>query len=199
VTAPPTIRRGASTRRSGGITLLVVLGSAGHLACSAPPLREHVAPEISPAGEVDEASAQGSAEEAEVPRPVKSAESADASCRAPADAASVARDIAIFRRWLLDQSVGRHVTIVRFAPSCGDEQGLFAVALTLRGTADELLSLGRAFDAYYPGASWRALGHERLGESPLALQIDIEIGVPSGATPRPRCVFDPATPCPAEP
>jgi hypothetical protein len=116
-------------------------------------------------------------------------------CSLPPTAPGPWQQSAVFRRWLRDQSVGRHITVEGFEPRCGDRGGFLVVRLVLRGASGELLSLGRALEAYYPGSSWRALGHDRLSGPGVVLRLRTEVEIPAGATPRPRCTWDPALDC----
>ena len=119
-----------------------------------------------------------------------------AMCRLdPADPAA-ARQLAVFRRWLRDQAVGRATTIEDVQPVCGDRDGMLVSLVTASGPSGGLQSLAHALDAYYPGASWLVQRHERLEGDDVPLRIAAEVRIPVGAVPRPRCTWDPATPCP---
>lgn len=116
-------------------------------------------------------------------------------CRVPPEALAGTPQLEAFRRWLHDQSVGRHLAVEAVDPLCGDRRGLVVIRVTLRGASGELLSLGRALGAYYPGATWRPLGHDRLPGPGLVLRLRTEVSLPVGALPRPRCTWDPSVDC----
>jgi len=117
-------------------------------------------------------------------------------CLLPARAPAARQQTFAFQRWLRDQAVGRHITVEGFEPRCGDRDGFLVVRLRLRGESGELLSLGRALEAYYPGSAWRPLGHERLGGPGVMLRLHTEVEIPVGASPRPRCTWDAGASCP---
>jgi hypothetical protein len=135
-----------------------------------------------------------SAEEAATTEP--DAGSVDPRCAVDADDPAVAPQIGRFQRWLQDQTVGRRLTIEGVDPVCGDLEGALVVDVGLSGPAGGLDSLARALPLYYPGSVWAVGSYERLDGDDNPLRISIEVRVPVGAEPRPRCTWDPATPCP---
>lgn len=106
------------------------------------------------------------------------------------------RQIALFTRWLRDQTVGRHVTIDRLSPECGDRGGFLVLDIHLSGPAGGLDSLGRALTLYYPGSAWTVLAYERLDGDGIPLRITVDVRIPCGAVPRHRCQWDGSVPCP---
>jgi hypothetical protein len=118
-----------------------------------------------------------------------------APCDLPPDAPPAREQATVLRRWLRDQAVGRRLTVEAIEPSCGDRAGFFVARLVVAGPAGGLQSLGRALTMYWPGATWRALDHERLGGDEVNLRLTVDVLVPAGGSPHPRCEWDPATPC----
>lgn len=142
----------------------------------------------------EEASASASAEEATTAE--TDAGSTEPRCAVEVDDPAVAPQVARFRRWLQDQTVGRRLTIEGVEPVCGDLEGALVVDVDLSGPAGGLDSLARALPLYYPGSAWVVGDYERLDGDDNPLRIAVEVRVPVGAEPRPRCTWDPATPCP---
>lgn len=138
-----------------------------------------------------------------LPLPVEEAPSAEADaapsgprCALAPDDPSAAPQIARFQRWLQDQTVGRRLTIESVDPVCGDLEGALVVDVGLSGPAGGLDSLSRALPLYYPGSAWVVGDYERLDGDDNPLRVTVQVRVPVGAEPRPRCTWDPATPCP---
>jgi hypothetical protein len=154
----------------------------GHLVSEALPIPE------GDAGEATSTEPSASTEEAtEEPGP---------QCELEVDDPSAARQLAGFQRWLMDQTVGRRLTIEGLVPMCGDLEGSLVVDVDLSGPAGGLDSLSRALPLYYPGSTWTVGEYERLGGRDVQLRVTVEVRVPTGSEPRPRCAWDPATPCP---
>jgi hypothetical protein len=125
----------------------------------------------------------------EVPEPL---------CELPPDTPEAAFQIRVFRRWLQDQSVGRQVVIEQIEPTCGDREGSVVIELVATGPAGGLQSLGYALEVYYPDSSWTARSHQRLHGERYPLRIHVEVLLPIGTQPLPRCTWDPETPCPQQ-
>ncbi len=118
-----------------------------------------------------------------------------APCSLDPDAPPAAAQLRDFERWLLDQSVGRQLTIEQIDPRCGDREGFLVVHLELTGQVGGLQSLSRALPLYWPGATWSPGRYERFGGEMLRLRLDVEVCVPTGIELRPRCEWDPAGNC----
>jgi len=123
------------------------------------------------------------------------AEAVEPSCTVEVTEDSAVEQIARFRRWLRDQSVGRRLSVEAFDPTCGDRGGFIVIELEITGPAGGLQSLSRALGAYYPGSSWEAIQHQRLESEDIPRRRRVEVRVPVGARPRPRCEWDPALEC----
>lgn len=146
-----------------------------------------------------EPAAEEPAEEPAAEEPRASGTTGQPACRLDATRPPAAQHLAVFRRWLRDQSVGRGATIEEVLPVCGDRGGSMVVRVTASGPAGGLHSLARALESYYPGSSWYVQRHERLEGDDYPLRVVVEIRIPVGAAPRPRCVWDPAVSCPEQP
>ena len=131
---------------------------------------------------------------AEEPADAGAAESGP-DCRLSSSDAETRGQLRAFRRWLQDQSVGRRLVVEELEPICGDREGFLVMRLCLSGPAGGLQSLSRALSLYYPGSSWTALEYERLEGAEVPLRLEVEVNLPSGATPQPRCTWDPDTSC----
>ncbi len=138
---------------------------------------------------------EGESEAAAEPEAGTEPGAAEPVCTLAPDAPEAARWIAVFGRWMRDQSVGRHVTVESIVPICGDLEGRTVLELVLSGSAGELQSLGNALESYYPGSSWNSRGHTRLEGEGYQMRIIVEVSIPAGAEPRPRCTWDPDLPC----
>lgn len=120
-------------------------------------------------------------------------------CELEVDAPEVAAALAVFRRWLRDQAVGRRLMVESVDPRCGSQGGFLVLDVVLSGPAGGLQSLGRALTLYYPGSSWTARDYDRLEGQGVPLRLLVEVRLPDGARPRPRCAWDPEAPCEAAP
>lgn len=118
------------------------------------------------------------------------------SCELEVDHPAVERQLSTFVRWLRDQSVGRQVSTDDLSPLCGDQDGYLVLEIYLSGPAGGLDSLGRALPLYYPGSTWNVTDYERLEGDGVPLRVTVEVRVPTGAVPRPRCAWDATVPCP---
>lgn len=122
-------------------------------------------------------------------------DAAEPACTLEPGDPAVREQLRRFHRWLRDQSVGRRLTVIAVDALCGDRGGYLTLELSLEGPAGGLQSLSRALTNYYPGSSWEALEYERLPGEDVPLRLDVEVRLPVGASPRPRCEWDPALDC----
>jgi len=117
-------------------------------------------------------------------------------CTLDATSPEAVRQLSRFSRWLRDQSVGRRVAVDDLSAICGDQEGYLVLDVHLRGPAGGLDSLGRALPLYYPSSTWTVIEYERLPGDGIPLRVTVDVRLPTGAEPRPRCTWDLAIPCP---
>jgi len=179
-----------------GLILVGCVGSRQSLDPTLAPATHEAVVEVSdPAEEAVVEEAAPMAEEPAEVAPLPVAPDVEA-CSLAVDCPSALSQQSVFERWLRDQSVGRHINVEALEPLCGERDGFWIAQGTLSGTGHELDSLSRALSLYFPGSRFDVRDHDRLDGTELRLRVYVDVAIPVGETPRPRCIWDSAVECP---